>query len=75
GKFCLIQDRVQAPASEAIKENIQEEAIAVLLQLQYKKNEAKAMIEKAIKANPQVQTTEEILNQVYRQKEKEPKDA
>jgi len=74
GKFCLIQDRIQTQAPQAVKEGIQEEAMAVLLQLQYKKNEAKEMINKALEANPQAQSTEEILNQVYRQREKEPKD-
>ncbi|MBL7085387.1 MAG: Holliday junction DNA helicase RuvA [Candidatus Omnitrophica bacterium] len=72
GKFCLIQDRVQPQRPSAIKEDIQEEAMAVLLQLQYKRNEAKEMIKKAIETNPEAQTPEEILNQVYRQKTKEP---
>jgi len=70
GKFCLIQDKVEKRSQPAVKEDIQQEAMAVLLQLQYKKNEAKEMIEGAIKNNPQAQTAEEILNQVYRQKEK-----
>jgi Holliday junction DNA helicase RuvA len=72
GKFCLIQDRIKPEAAPAVKEGIQEEAMAVLLQLQYKKAEAKEMLEKALKANPRAQTTEEILNQVYRQKAKGP---
>lgn len=75
GKFCLIQDRVEKKALSPVKEDIQEEAMAVLLQLQYKKAEAKEMIRKAIEAKPQINSTEEILNQVYRQKAKEPKNA
>ena len=76
GKFCLIQDRIeQKVKGQQVKEDIQEEAMAVLLQLQYKKSEANEMIKKAIGANPKLQTAEEILNQVYRQKAKEPKDA
>lgn len=75
GKFCLIQDRIQAHKPSAVKEDIQEEALVVLRQLQYKVPEAKEMIRKAIEANPQVETAEEILNQVYRQKTKEPEDA
>lgn len=70
GKFCLIQDKVEKKSQPAVKEDIQQEAMAVLLQLQYKKSEAKEMVDRAIKNNPQAQTTEEILNQVYRQKEK-----
>jgi len=75
GKFCLIQDRVEPETPPAAKEDIQQEAMAVLLQLQYKRSEAKEMLEKAIEANPQAATCEEILNQVYRQKAREPKDA
>jgi Holliday junction DNA helicase RuvA len=75
GKFCLIQDRSKTATASKLKEDVQEEAMTVLLQLQYKRSEAKEMIKKAIEANPQLTTAEEILNQVYRQKAKEPKDA
>lgn len=75
GKFCLIQDRFAAKESRpALKEDIQEEAMAVLLQLQYKKAEAMEMLKKAVESKPQVATCEEILNQVYRQRTKEAKD-
>jgi Holliday junction DNA helicase RuvA len=75
GKFCLIQDRVKTKEEIPLKEDIQQEAMVVLLQLQYKKSEAKEMIRRAIQANPGLSTAEEILNQVYRQKAKEPKNA
>jgi Holliday junction DNA helicase RuvA len=65
GKFCLMQDRV-SEQFPGIKEDIKEEALDVLLQLQYKKNEAKEMIEKAVKRNPKASTCEEILNEVYK---------
>jgi len=65
GKFGLIQDRFLADAPK-VKENIKEEALSVLLQLQYKKNEAKEMIEKAIKRNSNVSSCEDILNEVYK---------
>jgi len=42
------------------------QALGVLLQLQYKRNEASEMVEKAIKRNPGVETCEEILNEVYK---------
>jgi len=67
GKFGLIQDRFDGQA-EAGKENIKDEALNVLLQLQYKKNEAKDMIDNAIKRNPKIATCEEILNEVYKGK-------
>lgn len=74
GKFCLIQDRVDSETVPPLKEDIQREAVAVLLQLQYKSSEAKEMIKKAIEGNSQLATVEEILNHVYRQKAREPKD-
>ena len=71
GKFCLIQDRV-SPRAPALKDDVQKEALAVLQKLQYKKSEAQAMIDKALSANPHPASVEEILNQVYRQKTKQP---
>ncbi len=65
GKFGLIQDRFEEGIS-AGKEDIKEEALGVLLQLQYKRNEAREMIDKAIKCNPNVSSCEEILNEVYK---------
>ena len=65
GKFCLMQDRL-AQDIPRVKEDIKEEALNVLLQLQYKKNEAKEMIDKAIHRNPKASTCEEILNEVYK---------
>ena len=75
GKFCLIQDRIKPGTVPSVKEGIQEEAMAVLLQLQYKKAEAKEMLKKALESNPEAQSAEEILNQVYRQKAKGPENA
>jgi Holliday junction DNA helicase RuvA len=65
GKFCLMQDRAGAGGPE-LKEDIKEEALNVLLQLQYKKAEAKDMIDKAVKRNPKLSTCEDILNEVYK---------
>jgi len=36
------------------------------MQLQYKKQEAKDMIERAVKRNPKASSCEEILNEVYK---------
>jgi Holliday junction DNA helicase RuvA len=65
GKFGLIQDKTTA-AEHSDKENVKEEALAVLLQLQYKKNEAIEMIERALKRNAKTATCEDILNEVYK---------
>jgi Holliday junction DNA helicase RuvA len=67
GKFGLIQDsRIKEKESKA--KDIQEEALAVLMQLQYKKAEAVSMIKMAFETSPDIQTTEELLNVVYKQK-------
>ena len=65
GRFGLIQDRFTDEAPK-VKEDIKEEAFGVLVQLQYKKNEAKDMIEKAVQRNPNASTCEDILNEIYR---------
>jgi Holliday junction DNA helicase RuvA len=65
GKFGLIQDRASA-GEPAVKEDIKEEALGVLLQLQYKKSEAREMIEAAVRRNPKASSCEEILNEVYK---------
>jgi len=65
GKFGLMQDKFggDVPAG---KDDIKEEALSVLLQLQYKKNEAQEMIAKAFKRNSKISSCEDILNEVYR---------
>jgi holliday junction DNA helicase RuvA len=67
GRFGLIQDK-DVKASPKIREDIKQEALEVLLQLQYKKKEAQEMIDKATARNPELKTCEDILNEVYRQK-------
>lgn len=70
GKFGLIQDTAMAGARLKGKENMQEEALSVLLQLQYKKIEAKNMLDEALKRNPDIKSAEDLLNEVYKQKVK-----
>ena len=67
GKFCLIQD-VRVKECEAKTGDIGEEVLAVLVQLEYKKAEALNMIKKALERSPDIQTAEELLNEVYKQK-------
>jgi Holliday junction DNA helicase RuvA len=67
GRFGLIQDKDVKPAGR-IKDDVRQEALDVLLQLQYKKKEAEEMIGKALTRNPDLKTCEDILNEVYRQK-------
>ena len=71
GKFGLIQDKgASASLLRKGKEDIEQEAMDVLLQLQYKKSEAGSMIQGALNRNPEVKTAEDLLNEVYKQKTK-----
>ena len=48
--------------------DVHEEALEVLIQLQYKKEEANEMIRKAFSRKADLASVEEILNEVYRQR-------
>jgi Holliday junction DNA helicase RuvA len=67
GKFGLIQE-YSAEISIEKAPDFMEEAMDVLLQLQYKKPEAKDMIQKALERSPGIKTAEDLLNEVYKQK-------
>jgi len=71
GKFGLIRDDDTKEAVAGTKD-IEEEALAVLMQLEYKKAEAVSMIKKAIERDKGLKTTEELLNEVYKQKKIKP---
>lgn len=70
GKFGLIQDKRAVSEERRATPSWQEEALEVLLQLQYKKQEAGNMIQKALERSENIQTTEELLNEIYKQKVK-----
>jgi Holliday junction DNA helicase RuvA len=69
GKYGLIRDEYVAGAEG--HEDIKSEALEILLQLQYKKAEAEDMIEKALRRSPDLKTSEELLNEVYRERKAE----
>ncbi|MDP8212513.1 MAG: Holliday junction branch migration protein RuvA [Candidatus Zapsychrus exili] len=68
GRFGLIRDEKLASDLSPVSIDWQEEALNVLIQLQYKKQEANAMIKKAIERGPDIKTTEELLNEIYKQR-------
>lgn len=68
GKYGLIQDKGQAIKAEKKDEVFKGEALEILLQLQYKRNEADNMIEEALSRAPNITTTEALLNEVYKQR-------
>jgi Holliday junction DNA helicase RuvA len=65
-KFLLIQD---AEAShEARMPDFADEALAVLLQLEYKRPEAEAMIRATLDSAPEIRDSEALLAEIYRRK-------
>jgi Holliday junction DNA helicase RuvA len=68
GKYGLIRDEFTADKEE--HEDIKGETLEVLLQLQYKKSEAEDMIKKALERAPEVKTSEELLNEIYRERKR-----
>jgi Holliday junction DNA helicase RuvA len=70
GKYALMRSRdgVLPPGPAQTKaQELEDEAVAVLVQLEYKKPEAKQMVRAALERNPKVSTAEELLNEIYRQ--------
>ncbi len=70
GKYALMRrrDTTAVPAAaEGKAAELEEEAVAILVQLEYKKPEAKQMVRAALERNPKVSSAEELLTEVYRQ--------
>ena len=65
-KFLLIRDA--EPRTREPIPDFAEEALAVLLQLEYRRGEAEAMIEETLRAVPAVKDAETLLAEVYRVK-------
>lgn len=79
GRFGLIQQNEngadhklsQASKTAGVANNLQDEAVEVLMQLQYKKDEAREMVRKAFQRQPKLSTIEDVLNEVYRQRKQD----
>lgn len=67
-KFGLIKKNPPQNISLKTKEEFREEALAVLLQLQYNLKEAKEMIIKAMENDNTISNVEQLLNEIYKQK-------
>ena len=68
GKFTLMRDRVVAVPVDAASADIKDEALMILSQLQYKRAEAETMIATALARNAGIKTSEELLNEIYKQR-------
>ncbi len=65
-KFLLIQEAQAAPAVQM--PDFADEALAVLLQLEYKRLEAEEMIRSTLDALPDIRDAETLLTEIYRRK-------
>jgi holliday junction DNA helicase RuvA len=65
-KFLLIQDAPAAPAHEM--PDFADEALAVLLQLEYRRTEAQTMIRETLSASPDIRDAETLLAQIYQRR-------
>ncbi len=70
GRFILINDKVEPRTYDldVQRKGISQEALAILEGLQYRKKEAEQMIIRALNANNQISTTEDLLNEIYKRK-------
>jgi Holliday junction DNA helicase RuvA len=67
-RFGLIRDAGTKGAKPEAAGNFKSEVMEILAQLQYRKDEAERMIERAVAQNPAIRSAEDLLNEVYRQK-------
>lgn len=65
-KFLLIQNA--PPPRPSTIPDFADEALAVLLQLGYKRNEGETMIRQTLDANPAIDESERLLAEIYRRK-------
>ncbi|MBI4227625.1 MAG: hypothetical protein HY600_05100 [Candidatus Omnitrophica bacterium] len=68
GKYGLLQTPTAGGGLPAADLDVADEALAILLQLQYRPSEAKTMVQQARQRLPGATTAEELLNEVYRQR-------
>jgi len=67
-RFLLIREA--EPQAAAPMPDFADEALAVLLQLEYKRPEAEAMIRKTLESMPEIRDAETLLAEIYRAKAK-----
>lgn len=71
GRFLLIRDAPARPEPAAMPD-FAAEALAVLLQLAYRRPEAEAMIAETLASAPALRDAEALLAEIYRQRNREP---
>jgi Holliday junction DNA helicase RuvA len=64
-RFGLLRGEPRTAAPEDPHQDLADEAVRVLMQLQYKKAEAKEMVAEALKKRPDTKDLQDLLNAVY----------
>ncbi len=70
GRFVLIKDKDSfqetSLSRQDLKNNLAEDALKILLSLQYSRKEARSMVKKTLEANPAISSVEDLLTEIYR---------
>ncbi|MCX6826473.1 MAG: helix-hairpin-helix domain-containing protein [candidate division Zixibacteria bacterium] len=66
-RFALAKGEQPLTSVHKGKENFVTETIEILLQLQYKRNEAEKMIDNALKINPKIDSAEKLVSAIFTQ--------
>lgn len=69
GRFALLSDEVEPLPREIVSKEIVDEAKQVLKRLQYSAKEIESMIKKATSNIEEINSVEELLNEIYRQRQ------
>lgn len=67
-RFLLIQDATVAAQPKAAVPDFAEEALAVLLQLEYRRPDAETMIRETLRESPEIRDSEALLAEIYRRR-------
>lgn len=73
-RFLLIQDAPPTPVLQTDVPAFADEALAVLLQLEYRRPEAETMIHETLKAEPKIDDAEALLSEIYRRRSHSSRD-
>jgi Holliday junction resolvasome RuvABC DNA-binding subunit len=65
-KFALARGSEPLAAKDETPPPFADEALEVLVQLQYTRNEAREMLEKAMKANPKITRAEDLISVIFK---------
>ena len=69
-KFALIRGSERISEEEEEKYDFKSEAMEVLLQLEYRRQEAENLIEKALQKNNKISTSEELIQEIFKHRNK-----